>query len=196
MHPSARILIAILSALALPGLSFFYLLVLSALLLLANLAEPRRSWRLLWRSRWLLLGILLLHAFQLPGPALFEAWVWGPSRPGIEAGTMQAWRLAAMVLLIDLLVLRLPAAALLSGLFTLLLPLKAFGLPVERVTVRLGLTLHALAKLGQAKPPGISWAAVEASASELPIGLAVQHQAWRAGDSVLVFAVFGIALWL
>ena len=90
MHPATRILIAILSALALPGLSFFYLAVLSLPLWLASLVSPWRLFGLLRRSRWLLLGIVLVYAFQLPGPAVLDTWAWGPSQPGVEAGAMQA----------------------------------------------------------------------------------------------------------
>lgn len=194
MHPGARILVAILSALALPGLSFFYLAVLSTFLALPALAAPARLWRLLRRSRWLLLAIVLFHAFQVPGPALLEAWSWGPSRPGLDAGLLQAWRLAAMLLLIDLLILRLPAEALLSGLLAVLRPLRLLGLPVERVAVRLGLTLHALATPGL---PALSLSAAEATASALPDSLAIRRLPWRAVDSagVLIAFVVVAGLW-
>lgn len=196
MHPGARILVAILSALALPGLSFFYLAVSSAVLVLFALAAPARLWQALRRSRWLLLGIVLVYAFQVPGPALLDAWPWGPSRPGLDAGLLQAWRLAAMLLLIDLLILRLPAEALLAGLVAVLWPLRVFGLPVERVAVRLGLTLHALASPGSRGLPTLSLAAVEATASALPDSLAIRHLPWRAADSAGVLVAFALVVGL
>lgn len=196
MHPATRILIALLSALALPGLSFFYLAVLSLPLWLASLISPQRLFGLLRRSRWLLLGIVLVYAFQLPGPALLDAWAWGPSQPGVVAGAVQAWRLATMLLLIDLLVLRLPAVTLLSGLFALLSPLNGLGLPAERLAVRLGLTLHALAQPARRGLPSFSLAAVAASASDLPANLTVQRYRWRARDSVSLLAVLIGVVWL
>ena len=195
MHPSARILIAILSALALPGLSFFYLLVLSLPLVLFGLATPLRSFNLLRRARWLFVGIVLIYAYQLPGPAMIDGWTWGPSQIGIEAGVMQAWRLAAMLLLIDLLLLRLPVEALLSGLYVLLSPLKGLGFSVEAVSVRLGLTLKALAQGAQRGLVNLSLAIAEARAADLPATVTIHRYPWRLADSASVVSVFLLAAW-
>lgn len=197
MHPSARILIAILSALALPGLSFFYLVVLCLPVGLLGLASPRRSLGLLRRARWLFLAILLVYAYQLPGPPLLDAWAWGPSEAGIEAGAMQAWRLVTMLLLIDLLLLRLPVEVLLSGLLALLLPLKGLGVPAEGMALRLGLTLNALAQGTQGDGlPRFSIAAAEARAADLPTSVTIRRYPWQIVDSVSVTAVFLIVVWL
>lgn len=195
MHPGARILIAILSALALPGLSFFYLAVLSLPLCLFGLASPRRSYGLMRRARWLLLGIVLVYAYQLPGPPLLAGWAWGPSETGIEAGAMQAWRLAAMLLLIDLLLLRLPIEALLSGLYVLLSPLQGLGLSAEGVAVRLGLTLKALALDDQRSMAGFSLSAAETKAADLPATVSIRHYPWRLADSASVITGFLLTVW-
>ena len=193
MHPGTRILLALLSALALPGLSFFYLLGLSLPLSLLAFAQAGRASRLLWRSRWLLLALWLLPAFQIPGPAWLEAWSWGPSRPGLEAGLLHAWRLIAMLLLIDLLVLRLPAEALLSGMVAVLWPLRAVGLSTERLAVRLGLTLRALA--GHERRGLFDLDAAEAAASALPDRLTMRLQPWRALDSALLAGGLSFLAW-
>lgn len=198
MHPGARILIAILSALALPGLSFFYLAVLSLVLVLLSLSDLGRLLRLFQRSRWLLLGMALVYAYQLPGEPLWDSLAWSPSQPGLTAGLVQAWRLAAMLMLIDLLILRLPAEALLAGLASLLRPLKAIGLPAERVTVRLGLTLHALGHPGVGDGRPRSLADAESAAHAMPGSIALALPAWRLIDGlVLLLACLALGwLWL
>lgn len=195
MHPSARILIAILSALVLPGLSFFYLAVLSLPLGLLGLASPRRMTGLLSRARWFFLGIVLVYAYQLPGPALVDGWAWGPSQTGLEAGVMQAWRLAAMLLLIDILLLRMPVETLLSGLFILLAPLKWLGLPIEGIAVRLGLTLNALAQGPQRGMSSFSIEAAEARAADLPTAVTIRQHPWHLADSVSVITAFLLVAW-
>lgn len=196
MHPGARIFLAILSALALPGLSFFYLAVLSLILLVLALPEPSRLATLFRRSRWLLLGMVLVYAWQLPGAPLIESLVFSPSREGVTAGLIQAWRLAAMLLLIDLLILRLPADALLAGIASLLWPLRVLGLPAERITLRLGLTLHALGNPAAARRDLL--AATEATAQTLPERLSISLPSWRLADGlILSLAVLALGtLWL
>jgi energy-coupling factor transporter transmembrane protein EcfT len=191
MHPGARILLAILSALALPGLSFFYLAVLSSILLALALPQPGRLAVLFRRSRWLLAGMVLVYAWQLPGAPLIESLAWSPTQPGVEAGLIQAWRLAAMLLLIDLLILRLPAEALLAGVASLLWPLRAFGLPADRITLRLGLTLHAL---GNPLPHRRRLLAdAEATALALPDAVILNLPAWRLADG-LILSLAGLTL--
>lgn len=184
MHPGARILLAILSALALPGLSFFYLLILSFILLLFSWRQPGRVLRLIHRSRWLLLGLILVYAYQLPGAPLLAGWDWSPSQAGLQAGLVQAWRLVLLLLLIDGLVLRLPLEALLAGLVSLAYPLRAVGVPVEAAVVRLGLTLHALAH-----PPAPSGHKgllpdVDLASGKLPDRFVMKLHAWRWPDGL------------
>lgn len=196
MHPGARILLAILSALALPGLSFFYLALISLLLVALSFSDFARLMQLLQRSRWLLLGMVLVYAWQLPGAPLIEGLAYSPSREGVTAGLIQAWRLAAMLLLIDLLILRLPADALLAGIASLLWPLRALGLPAERIALRLGLTLHALGNPAPRRRRLLADA--EATALNLPDRLTLSLPAWRPADGLilsLAALVLG-ALWL
>lgn len=184
MHPGARILIAILSALALPGLSFFYLAGLSLALLLLSLRDLDRLVALFRRSRWLLLGMVLVYAWQLPGVPLFDGLSWSPSRPGLAAGLVQAWRLAAMLMLIDILILRLPADALLAGVASLLWPLRTMGFPAERTAVRLGLTLHALGNRAAGNGRQRLWGDADAVASAMPASLVVRLPVWRLSDGL------------
>lgn len=150
MHPAVRILAYALSALVVPGLSHFQLGVVCGVALLADLRHLRGALTLLRRARWLFLLMLLAYAYQIPGDALWpDLGDFSPSRAGALEGLLQASRLAALLLLLHILVLRLPAAALLTGIHSVLRPLAMFGLDPQRAALRLALTLQAMDQ-----PPG------------------------------------------
>lgn len=137
LHPAVPVLLYLALAVILPWLSLPRL----AVLIVPALFSVRRGWRLLRRSRWLILMILVSYAWTLPGEALW-AHVWSPSREGLEAGLMQIARLALLLMLLDAWVLRLEPERLLAAILALLRPFPF--LPTERLAVRLALTLRAL----------------------------------------------------
>jgi len=145
LHPASRILVYLLAALAIPGLPFF---MLPALLLLAMpvlIMTRRMPFRLIWRTRWLLLVLLFGYAYSLPGapvsPLLAE---FSPSREGVLHGLEQAARLVVLMLWLDILVLSLSSEALLAGLLQLIRPLSIVGIDPRSAALRLGLTLRAI----------------------------------------------------
>jgi energy-coupling factor transporter transmembrane protein EcfT len=145
LHPGTRILIYLLSALAVPGLSLFQLLGLSLALGTACIGRLGRIWTLLRRARWLLLLMVITYGYSLPGDALFPGLAQlAPTREGLLQGLVQAWRLALLLLLLDVLVLRIPIPELLTGLHSVLRPLAWIGVDRDRVTVRLALTMQAM----------------------------------------------------
>ncbi|MDO9227099.1 MAG: hypothetical protein Q8M09_13365 [Pseudomonadota bacterium] len=125
MHPASRILIYLLAALAIPGLPFFLLPMLLLLALSVDFLRPssRQPWRLIWRTRWLLLVLLLGYAYSLPGePAMAWLGAASPTQEGLLRGGQQALSLLVLLLWLDVLVLRLPTATLMAGVYTLLRP--------------------------------------------------------------------------
>lgn len=149
LHPGARVLIYVLSALVIPGLNFFHLALLSVALApaMASRVAPLRV--LFSRTRWLFLVMILAYAYSLPGDALLPALGhFSPTREGGLQGLHQAWRLAVLLLLLDGLVLRLERTDLLSGVYSLLRPFSRLGLEPERVAVRLALTMQAMQRPG------------------------------------------------
>ncbi len=145
MHPASRILIYLLAALAIPGLPFFILPALLLLALVLLVMSRRMPFRLIWRTRWLLLVLMFGYAYSLPGapvsPHLAE---FSPSWEGLRHGLEQASRLAVLLLWLDILVLRLSSEALLAGLLQLIRPFAIIGLDPHRAALRLGLTLRAI----------------------------------------------------
>lgn len=147
MHPGTRILIYLLSALAMPGLNSFQLLVLSLAVGAFCIGRLRQVWTLMRRARWLLFLMLVTYGYSLPGDALFpDLLPYTPTREGLWQGLGQAWRLALLLLLLDVLLLRLPVCDLLTGIHSIMRPFTVLGLDRERVAVRLALTMEAMAQ--------------------------------------------------
>ncbi len=145
MHPASRVLIYILAALVIPGLPFFMLSILFLLAVLVFLYRRRHPFRLVWRTRWLLLVLALGYGYSLPGaPVLGFLQDWSPSDEGLLRGLEQVLRLLTLLFWLDLLVLRMPSARLLAGLHSILRPFTVLGVDAERAAVRLGLTLRAI----------------------------------------------------
>ena len=145
MHPASRILIYLLAALAIPGLPFFMLPALLLLALGLLIMDRRMPFRLIWRTRWLLLVLLFGYAYSLPGtPVSTLLAEFSPSWEGLRHGMEQAARLTVLLLWLDILVLRLSSEALLAGLLQLIRPFSIIGLDPRRAALRLGLTLRAI----------------------------------------------------
>lgn len=150
MHPGSRILIYVLAALVIPGLSFFMVAILMVLALLAIARLGRRPLHLIWRTRWLLLVLVLGYGFGVPGDAAFSfLGDWAPTWPGLAVGAERALHLVTLLLWLDVLVLSLSSQQMLSGLYVLMQPLAALGVDVGRIALRLALTLKAIECLEQ-----------------------------------------------
>lgn len=99
--------------------------------------------RYLRRSRWLLLVLLLMHAYSLPGTPLWPALgAYGPSQIGLRSGLLQSWRLMLVLAMLAVLMTRLSREAILTGMYTLMIPLRYVGLEPERMAVRIWLTMR------------------------------------------------------
>lgn|GEM_PF-525076 len=138
VHPATLVLLAVLSAVLMQTLTALPLLASASLLsILLYQHRPNGFLKLVYRSRWLLLSLLLIYAYTAPvasGPH--------PSGEGLLAGLLQAARLINTIALVALLLASLTREQLLVGIYTLSRPLDYFGCDAERLTVRLWLTLH------------------------------------------------------
>lgn len=144
MHPSLRILLLILLAVAIQFMGWRLLAAVGVILVaMAMYLHVVLLRKLLYRSRWLLFTLLAIYAFTTPGEFL-HGWdgAIAPTYEGITQGLLQAGRLAAMLAGLALLLGTTPRDALMGGIFWLLQPLRLCGVPAERFTARLWLTLH------------------------------------------------------
>ena len=198
MHPASRILIYLLAALAIPGLSFFMLAICFSAALALLVLGRRSPLRLVWRTRWLLLVLVLGYAYGLPGEPLFAGLgEYAPSLEGVRHGARQALALTTLLFWLDILVLALPAEHLLGGLHRLLAPLTAVGIDGARVALRLGLTLKAIEGMERGRGNLIPLLE-ERSAPDLPARITIHDQAVGALDLVVPSALLAamVGLWL
>ena len=167
MHPSLRILALILLAILVQLLPQSALVVAGAgVLLVAVLLHAGLLRKMLKRSRWLLLTLLLIFAFTTPGEYL-PWWTLqvAPTYEGIHGGLLQAGRLIVMLTGLALLLGSTPREQLMAGIFQLLMPLRRFGFGAERFTARLWLTLHYVEE-DHPKTRGNVWAALGRMATD------------------------------
>ena len=143
-HPAAQILTWCLHVAAMQVLTPGGLLMVAGLVFpAAVLASHHKFVQLLRRTRWIMLSLLLIYAYSTPGQPLLE-WMgmFSPSREGLGDGVLQLIRVLAALAGLAILLERLQRQQLIAGLYTLLVPLRVFGLSRERIAVRLALTLH------------------------------------------------------
>ena len=119
------------------------------IMLVATRAAP--FLKLLRRTRWILLSLLLIYFFATPGVYVMPNLGWlSPTEQGLRSGGLQLWRIMVLLAALALLLHTSSREAVLSGLYTLMKPFKPFGVEAERVAVRLWLTMrYAEADAGQ-----------------------------------------------
>jgi energy-coupling factor transporter transmembrane protein EcfT len=145
LHPASRILTYLLAALVIPGLSFFMLSICLVATFPLLFKWQRSPVRLIWRTRWLLLVLVLGYAYGLPGQPLLGLFGdYSPSLEGTLHGGRQALSLMVLLLWLDLLVLAQSADDLLGGIYQLARPFSYLGLDCGRLALRLGLALKAV----------------------------------------------------
>jgi energy-coupling factor transporter transmembrane protein EcfT len=145
------------------------LLVASALVLTGFTRRTGQQFlRYVRRSRWLLLVLLLVHAWSIPGAPLWPSLgAAGPSQAGVYSGLLQSWRLVLVLAALAVLMTRLSREDLLAGIYTMLSPLRYLGQAPERIAVRIWLTLRYAESLMQ-NPQRISFRQRMQQLSALP----------------------------
>ena len=99
--------------------------------------------KLLRRSRWLLISLILVYAFVTPGAAAVAVLgAYSPSREGLLSGGLQALRLISLLATLALLLATTSRDRILAGLYFLLRPFTWIGVDIDRVAARIWLTLH------------------------------------------------------
>ena len=200
LHPTTRLLAWIAFALAIPWLGIEALLAASALIAALVLHSGAAvCWRLVRRTRVLLAALVLLYAFATPGTPLIANWdQWYPTYEGFRAGGLQAWRLLLMIAALAVLLARMQRESLLGGIYVLLLPLGVFGVPVERIAVRLWLTLHYAETAPQTAGLSARWEHALTLPDERAANITLDVPAftWQdAGFAIGYGALLAFALW-
>ncbi|MDX8385224.1 MAG: CbiQ family ECF transporter T component [Gallionella sp.] len=143
-HPSSEILAWCMVVVMLQAIATDKLLLVSSLTLIGALVISGKKFILLLRrTRWIMLSLLLIFAFSTPGVELTSLMGnYGPTQEGLIDGLLQLTRVMAALAALAILLERLHRQKLISGLYTIFLPLRWLGMSRERLAVRLALTLY------------------------------------------------------
>lgn len=152
MHPVIRILCFLTLITALARANFPFILLTDALFLGFALKSSGDifafSWRLMRRMRWFWLSIILLYTLMTPGGG--QSIMLGTielSLGGFWLGLERCLALLTVLLYFALLIHTTPATQLQGALYWLLRPLRRLGLPANRLSIRIALTLQKIHEL-------------------------------------------------
>ncbi len=143
-HPAALLLVWISLALLSQSLHGTALLLLAVgMIALALTLGGARLLLLLRRTRWILLSLLLIYAYAMPGTPWFaQLGGFSPGREGTVDGLIQMTRLLIMLAGLAIVLALLSGEQLIAGLYLLFYPLRYLGISREKIVVRLALTLR------------------------------------------------------
>lgn len=131
-------------ALLMNRLLFMHLMVITTLLITALIyAKSQHFFKMIKRMKWFFIVMLFIFAFNTPGQHI-QGWDYllSPTYEGLASGTLQVFRMMALLASLSLIMTFNTKQQLISGFYFLLLPLQAAGLEVERFAARLWLTLE------------------------------------------------------
>lgn len=143
MHPIIKILYFLLTLLLVSFLSNSLIWLLCILLVTcAAKLNFEKFLRVVKRTKWLFISILIIYAFSTPGEYI-QGFSTGfaPTYEGLNLGFLQVAKLLIALAALNILFATSTIENLMAGLYTLLSPLQLLGFNVERFTARLMLTL-------------------------------------------------------
>lgn len=167
LHPTLKILLLILLAIMVQHASLLLLVLLGwVLIMMAVRWHVGLLRKLLHRSRWLLLTLLLIYAFTTPGEYLHGLESYPLTYEGLHQGLLQVVRLTVMLAGLALLLGTTGRDALMAGIYRLIHPLRNIGVSPDRFTARLWLTLHYV-EMARPQHPLPFWQRFEQASEDL-----------------------------
>lgn len=194
LHSAARILLWCGWAVGVEVVSLRILIMLAVVSATAFVfARFRRgAWRILRRSRWLMLVLMLTYAYTMPGDALLPTWgAWSPTFEGVSAGAVRILRIGLMLIALAILLASTPRDRLIYGLYVLARPLTLLGFDRRAFAVRLGLTLEYIEQQASHKDSSLSQWIAKMTEPQVHHDSAVyrlQTEHWRWQDSFVVLS--------
>jgi len=125
------------------------LLLITPLYFFEQGVHIKNAYTMLKRLKWLFLSILIVYLFFTPGRLLIVDLYWGPTVEGLIQGLSRIFVLLLLVAAVNLLISSTEQDDLLSAILWCLRPLALFGIPHERLAVRISLTLEAVSQVRQ-----------------------------------------------
>ncbi|MDR2636711.1 MAG: hypothetical protein LBB55_00045 [Zoogloeaceae bacterium] len=198
LHPAARLLLWLMLAIFMQLAALPWLAGIALFCLLAGMETRRHWWRLLRRTRFLLLTLFLVFAYSVPGETHgWPQWLqWLPGKEGVTEAALHVLRLVLFLGILAWLLAPLRPNDLMGALWFLLRPCRVLGLPVDKSVVRLSLVLEYMenppATKGGEKPSRQSWqswkAWLEESEEEAgsPMPVCISLPFWRGRDTLFL----------
>jgi len=105
---------------------------------------------MLKRLRWLFLSIFVVYLFFTPGVLMWPGVLWGPTEEGVFQGLSRIAVLVLIVAAVNVLLTSTAQDEFFAAVYWCLQPLSWFGLPHERLAVRITLTLETVSAVREA----------------------------------------------
>jgi len=144
MHVLVKLLLLVCLAFVLAHVDILEQVILFvAMLVMASLNNVKYYMNMIRRIRWLLLILIVIYAFSIPGEYV-KYWPveFSPSYEGIRAGLLQAMKIMTVIALLSIWLSTTTKDVLIGGFYQLLSPLGILKIDAKRFAVRLWLTLH------------------------------------------------------
>ena len=187
VHPATRLIAWLALLIAVQCLSGAVLLAACLFAPLAGARVMRRGGRLVWRTRWLLISLLLVFAWGIAGEPLWSGSL-APTREGVDEALKHLGRLVLVLVSVAAFLEFMPLAELLAATHALLAPLRRLGVDADRGVVRLMLVLRYVETL----PRPRDWKSLldipETAACET---IEIEHQALRWLDGCVMAGLLG-----
>lgn len=184
VHPATRLVAWLLLLLAVQSLSGIALAGAFLLFPLFGKGALRRGGQLIWRTRWLLLSLLVIFPWGTAGQPLWDGFA-APTYEGLREALTHLARLLLVLLAVAAFLETMPLAELLAATHLLLKPMRGLGLDPDRGVVRLMLVLRYVETL----PRPRDWRSLLDAPRLLESEpLDVEHQALRWTDYALALA--------
>ena len=193
IHPTTCLIVWLLFLVVVQFMSGTTLVVTLLLLPALGTYVLQRGSRLIWRARWLLISMLAIFSWGIPGDPLWNG-AFSPTHEGLRLGLTHFGRLLLVLVAVAAFLEAMPVAELLAALHTLLRPLRRFGFDPDRGVVRLMLVLRYVETLPRAR----DWRSLlDTPATNLGETVEVNHQPLRWPDFIIALAlVLGVALYV
>lgn len=187
VHPATRLTAWLVLLVAVQLLSGAALLAACLLTPLLGMRVMQRGGRLIWRTRWLLLSLLLVFAWGMAGEPLWSGSL-APTHEGIDEAVKHVGRMLMVLVAVAAFLEFMPLADLLAATHALLKPFRRFGVDSDRGVVRLMLVLRYVETLPRPRDWKFLLETPETRASEV---IEIGHQAMRWSDRLVMVGLLG-----
>ena len=192
IHPATRLVAWLMLLVAVQLLSGTTLIMAFLLVPVFGKRVMRRGSRLIWRTRWLLLSLLVVFAWGTAGDPFWNNAL-APTYEGFHEAVKHLGRMLLVLIAVAGFLEFMPLADLLSATHAVLHPLRRLGMDSDRGVVRLMLVLRYVETLPRPRDWKILLEMPEMCTSET-VEIDLPALGWF--DGLILFGCAGVAILL